>query len=307
MSYSFASSSRSAADLFMPGIAFSREKNNEKNLTSSRPYSLSKAKMDGADIRCRNCKAIKSQFSQIVRAGEEEIDKLNDLILAKDNRIIEFNKRLTQLNDATKVKDSRIRLLEDSLRDRESRIIALQDQLIFEKNTSQKEIEDDDENKGQSVAKEGSTPSVYSASSVSSAIDDIHDEDDKKQEIEWVLSFEKKFQTYAQQKHYHHNPQNERNAVVSSETNPKSTNRVYIGGIPPEIQKPRLKKCLEVTFNGRVVEIDMLPIKKCAFAEFAHHETYMNALNQGYIQLDGDTMHINRVKKHTLRAMGFKV
>ncbi|CAG8492865.1 13657_t:CDS:2 [Acaulospora morrowiae] len=62
--------------------------------------------------------------------------------------------------------------------------------------------------------------------------------------------------------------------------------RVYVGHIN-DASKKRIKKVLEENF-GRVLEVEMIINRNCAFATFATRESYNSAVNQGFINVDGN-------------------
>ncbi|CAG8441724.1 3130_t:CDS:2 [Ambispora leptoticha] len=234
MASSSASSSKAPIP-FVPKITNGISNNSKKDKNAISPSLIfgnnRKIKLDGADIRCRNCKVIKAQFEEIIRADEDEMFKLQDIIGAKLTRISELERSLREANDVSVKKDHRIRELENSVRDLEYKIIVLEDYTQKVQKGKNKQTEER-ERGGVSNDSEFSSDT---ANSVANAI---------------RPAFADAFSSTK-----------ENNRRGTDFRNTSQGNRVYIGGVSPDVKKPRLKKCLEATFKGRVVEIDIVPFK----------------------------------------------
>lgn len=200
---------------------------------------------------------------------------------------------MDQANDAKITKDKRIRELECLLRNRDEKIITLQDEL--RQKLSDAPVKKDKQ-KGK-MKEEGGGVEIdnYSTKkSLSKLASSIFD------------TFETPLDEWLSPNKYHYQKEKiTENYPIRQDTNskfdvfqPRLHNRVHIGAVSPEITKIRLKECLEAAI-GRVLEIDILRAKKCAFVEFADHGTYIEALNQGCVHLDQQVLHINTVRLRT--------
>ncbi|KAG9292690.1 hypothetical protein G9A89_008277 [Geosiphon pyriformis] len=84
--------------------------------------------------------------------------------------------------------------------------------------------------------------------------------------------------------------------ISGSDNSSIRENRAYIGHVTDDISKAKLKRSLEEQF-GRVLEIDMITTKHCAFATFASKDSYEKAVEQGLLFIDGKEMGIEEPKR----------
>ncbi|RIA89025.1 ClpP/crotonase-like domain-containing protein [Glomus cerebriforme] len=62
--------------------------------------------------------------------------------------------------------------------------------------------------------------------------------------------------------------------------------RVFVGSVKPDMSKTKLRRMLEEQF-GRVIHMDLVISKSCAFVTFESFETYDAAIKQGNVYIDG--------------------
>ncbi|KAF0496449.1 ntf2 and rrm domain protein [Gigaspora margarita] len=89
------------------------------------------------------------------------------------------------------------------------------------------------------------------------------------------------------------------NKVTAPKTRGKQVSkscRAFIGSITDGIDKETLKKCLEDAF-GAVENIDMIPSKACAFADFATQTAYHAAVSEGAVCCTGIALSVERVRR----------
>ncbi|CAG8479568.1 15578_t:CDS:2, partial [Dentiscutata heterogama] len=63
------------------------------------------------------------------------------------------------------------------------------------------------------------------------------------------------------------------------------THRAYVGGLTKDIDELKLRQCVEETF-GKVLWIEMIQERKCAFIEFADKTSYESAIEQREFSLN---------------------
>ncbi|CAG8549343.1 1204_t:CDS:2 [Funneliformis caledonium] len=83
--------------------------------------------------------------------------------------------------------------------------------------------------------------------------------------------------------------------VHSNQENPLEEYRIYIGSVKSDTSKVNLKKTLEEQF-GRVLHLDLVTNKSCAFVTFESYEKYNAAIKQGKIYVDGCTYPIQAAR-----------
>ncbi|RGB25876.1 hypothetical protein C1646_722658 [Rhizophagus diaphanus] len=81
----------------------------------------------------------------------------------------------------------------------------------------------------------------------------------------------------------------------------RSYYRTYIGPLTDEVDKGSLKQCLEKSF-GPVNNIDFIPGKSCAFANFSSPTAYHNAISEGAIMVNGIVLSVEQAKKPKYRS-----
>ncbi|CAG8797544.1 4869_t:CDS:2, partial [Racocetra persica] len=61
--------------------------------------------------------------------------------------------------------------------------------------------------------------------------------------------------------------------------------RTYVSGLTKDIDELKLRQCVEETF-GKVLWIEMIQERKCAFIEFADKTSYESAIEQREFSLN---------------------
>ncbi|KAF0395514.1 ntf2 and rrm domain protein [Gigaspora margarita] len=74
------------------------------------------------------------------------------------------------------------------------------------------------------------------------------------------------------------------------------THRAYVGGLTKDIDELKLRQCVEETF-GKVLWIEMIQERKCAFIEFADKTSYESAIEQREFSLNGIKLMIVKALK----------
>ncbi|EXX68298.1 hypothetical protein RirG_106450 [Rhizophagus irregularis DAOM 197198w] len=71
--------------------------------------------------------------------------------------------------------------------------------------------------------------------------------------------------------------------------------RVFIGSVKPDITKTKLRRILEEQF-GRVIHMDLVISKSCAFVTFESFETYDAAIKKGNVYIDGSAYSVQAAR-----------
>ncbi|CAG8493343.1 4490_t:CDS:2 [Ambispora gerdemannii] len=86
--------------------------------------------------------------------------------------------------------------------------------------------------------------------------------------------------------------------VNGSNENLFRENRAYIGHVTEDITRAKLRRSLEDKF-GRIIDLDMIISKHCAFVTFATKESYERAIDEGLLFIDGNNLGIEEPRKRT--------
>ncbi|CAG8564500.1 6270_t:CDS:2, partial [Scutellospora calospora] len=79
---------------------------------------------------------------------------------------------------------------------------------------------------------------------------------------------------------------NGRIPYIPDSLNDIGLHRTYVGGITKDIDELKLRQCVEETF-GKVLWVEMIYERKCAFIEFAGKTSYESAIEQREFSLNG--------------------
>ncbi|RGB32646.1 hypothetical protein C1646_211364 [Rhizophagus diaphanus] len=77
--------------------------------------------------------------------------------------------------------------------------------------------------------------------------------------------------------------------------------RVFIGSVKPDITKTKLRRILEEQF-GRVIHMDLVISKSCAFVTFESFETYDAAIKKGNVYIDGSAYSVQAARAQRRRS-----
>ncbi|PKY42672.1 hypothetical protein RhiirA4_397808 [Rhizophagus irregularis] len=85
--------------------------------------------------------------------------------------------------------------------------------------------------------------------------------------------------------------------IHASQANPYEGKeyRVFIGSVKPDITKTKLRRILEEQF-GRVIHMDLVISKSCAFVTFESFETYDAAIKKGNVYIDGSAYSVQAAR-----------
>ncbi|RIA86344.1 hypothetical protein C1645_331592 [Glomus cerebriforme] len=90
-------------------------------------------------------------------------------------------------------------------------------------------------------------------------------------------------------------------SAASRENSNRNYYRTYIGPLTNQVDKGSLKQCLEKSF-GPVNNIDFIPGKSCAFANFSSPTAYHNAISEGAVMVNGIVLNVEQAKKPRYRS-----